>query len=213
MIRFESILKNELSEFLSIRKVSLSKSAFDHDCYYLKKFADYLVRCGCRIKELTEDTIMGWVSSLTGKSSSIANEVIVIRIFLSRLNSIGMQAYIPPVPKVADDYVPYIFSDIELDRIFILADNITMTKSQPNSYIQLEYPMVLRLMYGCGLRIGETLTLRMKDLVLTEWRKSYCMELCEQWLIAHDQCPVCRNKLIHMGGCTECITGDWARCG
>jgi len=166
MIRFESILKNELSEFLSIREVSLSKSAFDHNCHYLKKFDDYLVRCGCCIRELTEDTIMGWVSSLTGKSSSIANEVIVIRIFLSRLNIIGMQAYIPPVPKVADDYVPYIFSDIELYRIFILIDNITMTKSQPNPYIQLEYPMVLRLMYGCGLRIGETLALRMKDVDL-----------------------------------------------
>src|SRR5665648_679709 len=60
----------------------------------------------------------------------------------------------------------YIFSDIELDRIFILADNIAMTKSQPNSYIQLEYPMVLRLMYGCGLRIGETLVLKMKDVDL-----------------------------------------------
>lgn len=109
---------------------------------------------------------MGWVSSLTGKNCSIANEVIVIRIFLSRLKSIGIQTYIPPVPKVADVYVPYIFSDMELDRIFMLEDNISMTKSQPNLYIQLEYPMVIRLMYGCGLRIGETLMLRMKDVDL-----------------------------------------------
>lgn len=168
MILFKSILKNELSEFMSIRKVSLSKSAFDHDCRYLKKFDDYLVRCGCSSKELSEDRIMGWLSSLTGKSSSIANEVIVIRIFLSRLNSIGKQSYIPPVPKVADDYIPYIFSDKELDRVFMLADNIRMTKNQPNPYIQLEYPMVLRLMYGCGLRIGETLALKMKDVDLDE---------------------------------------------
>lgn len=166
MIQFESILKNELSEFLSIREASLSKSTFDHDCHYLQKFDDYLVRCGCCIKELSEDLVMGWVGSLTGKSSSIANEVIVIRIFLSRLKSTGILAYIPQVPKVADDYVPYIFSDMELDRIFMLADNIKMTKRQPNPYIQLEYPMVLRLMYGCGLRIGETLMLRMKDVDL-----------------------------------------------
>jgi integrase len=106
---------------------------------------------------------MGWMGSLTGKSSSIANEIIVIRTFLGRLKNIGIQAYIPPVPKVADDYIPYIFSDTELDRILMLADNISMTKSQTNLYIQLEYPMVLRLMYGCGLRIGETLMLRMKD--------------------------------------------------
>lgn len=42
--------------------------------------------------------------------------------------------------------------------------------------------------------------------------KEYCLEPCGQWLIAHEQCPVCRNKLIQ-GGCTECITGDWAKCG
>jgi len=166
MIRFESIFKNELSEFLLVREASLSKSAFDHDCHYLQKFDDYLIRCECRIKELSENLVMGWMGSLTGQSSSIANEVIVIRIFLRNLYNIGIQVYIPPVPKVADDYVPYIFSDIELYRIFMLADKIKMTKSQPNSYIQLEYPMVLRLMYGCGLRIGETLALRMKDVDL-----------------------------------------------
>lgn len=166
MIRFKSILKNELSEFLLIRKAALSKSAFDHDGHYLQKFDNYLVQCECCIKELSEDLIMGWMSSLTGKSSSIANEVIVIRIFLSSLNSTGIQAYIPQVPKVYDDYVPYIFSDIELDRIFMLGDNIKMTKSQPNPCIQFEYPMILRLMYGCGLRIGETLMLRMKDVNL-----------------------------------------------
>lgn len=166
MSQFESILKNELSEFLLIREASLSKSTIAHNCHHLKKFDNYLVLCGCCVKELTEDIIMGWLSSLTGKSSSIANEVIFIRIFLNRLNSIGIKTYIPPIPKVVDDYVPYIFSNIELDRIFILADNITMTKSQPNPYIQIEYPMVLRLMYGCGLRIGETLALRMKDVDL-----------------------------------------------
>ncbi|MDI6829422.1 MAG: hypothetical protein QME62_13155 [Armatimonadota bacterium] len=36
---------------------------------------------------------------------------------------------------------------------------------------------------------------------------------CESWLIEHDKCPVCQNKLIHAGGCTECITGDWSKCG
>ena len=54
---------------------------------------------------------------------------------------------------------------------------------------------------------------KMKDLCVDCNRKSYCMEPCEDWLIAHNQCPVCQNKLIHIGGCTECITGDWAKCG
>ena len=143
MNRFESILKSELSEFLSIRETYLSKSAFDHDCHYLQKFDDYLVRSGCSMKEVPEELIMGWVGSLIGKSSSIANEVIVIRIFLHRLNSTGIRLYIPPVPKVANDYIPYIFSDMELAKIFMLADNIPMTKRQANLNIQLEYGVLI----------------------------------------------------------------------
>lgn len=53
----------------------------------------------------------------------------------------------------------------------------------------------------------------MNDVCVDCCRKAYCLEPCEQWLIEHDKCPVCKNKLIRAGGCTECITGDWAKCG
>lgn len=53
----------------------------------------------------------------------------------------------------------------------------------------------------------------MKDVCKDCTRVAYCLEPCESWLIEHDKCPVCKNKLIHSGGCTECITGDWAKCG
>jgi len=53
----------------------------------------------------------------------------------------------------------------------------------------------------------------MKDVCIDCNRKTYCMYPCEQWLIEHDKCPVCQNKLIRVGGCTECITGDWSKCG
>jgi len=167
MTRFMSILKDELSLFLSIREASVSKSTFAHDCHHLKKFDNYLFDTGVTSKNITEDIVTEWIRSLIGKSSSVANEVIVIRIFLRHLSSSGISVYIPPVPKVYDDYIPYIFSDRELERIFMLADNIRMTKSQSNPYIQIEYPMILRLMFGCGLRIGETLALRMKDVDLS----------------------------------------------
>ncbi|WP_227139036.1 tyrosine-type recombinase/integrase [Caldibacillus sp. 210928-DFI.2.22] len=117
-------------------------------------------------KEVSENVISEWVKSLSGKSSSIANEVIVIRLFLRYLSSIGIRVFMPPIPKVTDDYVPYIFTDEELKRIFTLSDNITLTKSQPNPFIQLEFPMMLRIMYGCGLRVGETLALKMKNVDL-----------------------------------------------
>jgi integrase/recombinase XerD len=163
---FKSILRIEFADFLSVREAVLSKSAYAHDCRYLTSFDSYFVECNLQQKEITESVITGWVQGLSGKSSSIANKVIVIRLFLRYLRSIGIRVFIPPVPKVTDDYVPYIFSDEELKRIFKLSDNISLTKNQPNPYIQLEFPMMLRIMYGCGLRVGETLALKMKDVDL-----------------------------------------------
>ena len=166
MIQYKSIFKNELADFQALREVSKSKSAYAHDRHTLRIFDEYLCAIDCRDKNLTEEQVTGWIRTLTGKSSSIANVVIVIRIFLENLKGYGINAYIPPIPKVSDDYVPYIFSDDEIDRIFSIADALQMGRPRKNTLIHTEYPMMLRLLYGSGLRIGETLSLKMKDVDL-----------------------------------------------
>jgi len=166
MVEFCSVLKEEFWNFLAVREAILSKSAFNHNQCYLASFDTYLSACKLREKVIFEPVVIGWSKTLTGKTSSKANIIIVIRIFIKYLHSLGISAFMPVVPRVADDYIPYIFSDEELKKIFYEADNILMTKSQPNQCIQAEFPMVLRLLYGCGLRIGETLALQMKDIDL-----------------------------------------------
>jgi len=47
--------------------------------------------------------------------------------------------------------------------IFSIADNLQIGKPRKNTLIHVEFPMILRLMCGCGLRIGETLSLKMKN--------------------------------------------------
>ena len=53
----------------------------------------------------------------------------------------------------------------------------------------------------------------MKDICVDRDRKTYCLEPCERWLIENNKCLARQNKLIRVGGCTECITGDWTKCG
>ena len=163
MIQFKSVLKDELVGFLSLRKASKSISTYDHDRHILKLFDEYLYSIGCDDKNLAEGQVIGWIGTLTGKNSSIANMVIIIRLFLAHLKGYGVNAYIPPIPKVNDDYIPYIFSDDEMKLIFSIADNLQIGKSRKNTLIHVAFPMILRLMCGCGLRIGETLLLKMKD--------------------------------------------------
>ena len=165
MTTFKSPFRKELEDFLFLRQASLSKSAYAHDCRYLSDFDTFAARY-TNGKSVSEALINDWIHTLSGKSSSIANEIIVIRIFLKYLNSVGISAYIPPIPKVTDDYVPYIFSDEELERIYQHADNLDVSNTKKNPLIQFEFPMVIRLMFGCGLRIGETLALKMRDVDL-----------------------------------------------
>ena len=165
-VQFKSILCKELSDFLGFREKTLSKSAYCHDRLYLQRLDKYLCSGKYSTKELSEECLTGWINTLSGKTVTIANEVIVIRLFLEFLKSLGIPAYTPPVPKVHDDYIPYIFSDAELDSIFVAADSLEYGKSAVFLDSYIEFPMVLRLMYGCGLRVGETVSLKMEDVDL-----------------------------------------------
>ena len=62
------------------------------------------------------------------------------------------------------EFRPYIFSDDELERIFKSADNIEQKDSKADPYLAIEFPVILRLLYSCGLRIGETLQIQMSDI-------------------------------------------------
>jgi len=166
VVEFSSIFKNELQDFLTLREAYMSTSGYKHYRCYLASFDAYLMGCQLKERRITEATVNGWLSTLAGKTSSKANEIISIRMFIRYLQTLGIEVHIPIVPKVADDYIPYIFSDTELGRIFAAADDFTVTKGQRNPNMQIEFPMILRLLYGCGLRIGETLALQMKDVDL-----------------------------------------------
>lgn len=164
---YSSILSPEIKDFLAMRRESESKSTHDHDAQILEHLDRYLCKIGCDNKEIDEQQVTGWINTLTGKTSSIANKVIVVRKFFDFLSGYGLRPFIPRIPKVHDDYAPYIFSDEELSCIFKLADSIQPGKSNIKyTMLHVQMPMILRMMYGCGLRIGETLALKMQDVDL-----------------------------------------------
>ena len=63
------------------------------------------------------------------------------------------------VTNRSEDYKPYIFTHSQISDIFRVADSIRPHPSNTHIF----YPAILRVQYGCGLRISETLGLKMKD--------------------------------------------------
>ena len=164
---FVSRYHSEFELYYELRSAVLSDSARKHELCYLKRFDKYIADNIQNDENILSESLMcKWISNLKGSSASIENEIIVIRQFLKYLNLNGYSAFIPVIPKVHDDYSPYIFSDKELELIFVSADNTTVKDKKACIYLPIEFPVILRLLFSCGLRIGETVRIQIKDVDL-----------------------------------------------
>ncbi|MGM0392773.1 MAG: tyrosine-type recombinase/integrase [Bacteroidota bacterium] len=88
--------------------------------------------------------------------------------FSSYLLDLGIHSYIPKLlhhPK--NNFVPYIFSRNEIDATFKACDTLILEVVNPVSVIFC-MPVLLRLLYATGIRIGEALNLKDEDINLNE---------------------------------------------
>ena len=77
----------------------------------------------------------------------------------------GYPSYLlPALPKRGETHTPYIFSKEELHHIFERLDNLIPTNASPNRHHTM--PLLFRMLYGCGLRISEALSLLKSDVDL-----------------------------------------------
>lgn len=87
-----------------------------------------------------------------------------LRQFCSFLTLLGIDAAIVP-PKymraARSEFRPYIFSDNELHRLASAAD--ALPPARRSSVHQQVYPVLVRLLIGTGMRIGEVLALTRSD--------------------------------------------------
>ena len=90
-----------------------------------------------------------------------------MRQFALYLNSVGYQAYIASPDKNIRHYtfIPYIFTHGEIERILANSDQLCPHR---HSTIPFIMPVILRILYGCGLRISEAVNLKNKNVNLQE---------------------------------------------
>ena len=80
---FISIYSKQFSQYYATRCLTLSESAKKHELCYLKRFDTYISERITKSNQMDYDLITSWIATLSGKSSSIGNEVITIRQFLA----------------------------------------------------------------------------------------------------------------------------------
>ena len=91
-----------------------------------------------------------------------------LRQFNAWLKTFGINAYQIPdkyMKKVQVAFKPYIFSVEELFKIAEVSDHLKPSSRSSNCH--KIYPVLVRILIGTGMRIGEVLSLRIKDVDAT----------------------------------------------
>lgn len=163
---YKSVFRKEIATHMELRKAELSNEAFRHYKRTVRLFDSYLYRIGHSNKEISEAIIDEWIKEISnGISVNTASQhVHYIRQLLKHLAVCGYQCFIPKTVVTRDTYVPHLYSDKEIEKIFALADVFTAPCATKNVYIENEIPMLLRLLLCCGLRVGEALNIKVGDI-------------------------------------------------
>lgn len=112
-------------------------------------------------KELVDD----WVALQPGeKGKTAGNRETAVRQLAKYLHGHGFSVYILPDghrrhPR--SGFTPYIFTHGEIQKIFLALDQMMPVPN--NRVLHIQYQLLFRILYGCGLRISEALELRISD--------------------------------------------------
>lgn len=130
----------------------------------LKYFARY-----CREQYandiLPEDAIYDWIDAYGNRSAKTkSNHSGVMTEWAKYMFSLGyMQLRIPDIRCPRNTaFVPHIFTASEIEAMWDTVDNITPSKRYPNLHRCI--PVLFRLLYSCGFRIGEALAIAKDDI-------------------------------------------------
>jgi integrase len=122
-----------------------------------------LVSQGISEKSLTSAVVEGFITHYGRDRSSktVSHYAAYCSQFARYLTTLGISAFIVEQVKPTCDYIPYIFTEDEISKIFHAADNITtIGHCEDRIAVKIQIPMLIRLFYGCGLRLSEALKLR-----------------------------------------------------
>ncbi|MHB1406845.1 MAG: tyrosine-type recombinase/integrase [Desulfitobacteriaceae bacterium] len=136
---------------------------------FLNDFSRFCLLHYPQESSLTKELALSWgMKRPTETPSGFRRRLCALREFGKYLNAIGIDSYVIPSDFTTGgtSFMPYIFSDRELSAIFAGADSLTTNKRTPNRHLIL--PVLLRLIYFCGLRPNEGREIKKVDVDLNE---------------------------------------------
>jgi integrase len=160
---FQSILSSVIQGYIEEKRAVGYR--FLKGAAQLKRFDTFIQSHGLTEISLPKKVVLVWTKRTPNET--VANQchrISLLRGLAEYMNRVGYEAYIYPRGLVTVDrysYIPYIFSEEELWSIMNICDCYPKSKVSPCRHLIL--PLIMRMLYGCGLRISEALCLHIND--------------------------------------------------
>ena len=153
-----------LEEFVNYKHALGYK--YHSEAKMLRYFDSFCGRAGTTSKVPTKELIDAFFDANpqhTQKTKS--NFLCMMRQFGQYLKTQGYSVYIPsPFKTIRSSFTPYIYTNEEVNKLLETVDNLKRNMNTP--YMHLVLPVLMRLLYCCGLRISEALNLLKDDVDL-----------------------------------------------
>lgn len=143
---------------------------YESEEWKLKHFDAFCMEESVTEPRLSRDLVKKWGTLRDGEALvTCSARTSVIRQFALFLVSLGIEAYIPSDFYKAEKKVVHILSDAEINAFFEAVDSYVPAVSIIGFYrLAVEYKVLFRLIYCCGLRISEARKLHWMDMNLRQ---------------------------------------------
>lgn len=166
MSRFQGIYAALLEQYVDFKR-SLGYKFKDAEYTYCL-FDQFTIQNGENEIGITKELANRWAVKRPNESDSTCYRRVMYLIqFAAFLNDSGYKSYIPALPRAyKSTFTPYIFSQKEMGDIFAASDRLAMGNFMDSTVNVV--PALLRLLYGTGIRVGEAVSLKVKDVNLDD---------------------------------------------
>jgi len=162
--RYESVFSVYIEGL--VRQKKSSGFIYDYEAYILKKFDEFCIDRGYTEALITREVSMQWAVKKDTEGVNYRNQrVSFLRQLSLYMNSMGIKCYIPRQHPSTATPIPHIPDADELRELFEVIDTECGDKKR-SSVFSIEYPVLFRLYYCCGLRLSEGLNLKRNDVDL-----------------------------------------------
>lgn len=135
----------------------------------LKRFDSFCLEYYKDETSLSREIVLKWATKRPHeKPATLQGRITPVSELAKYMIRLGISAYILPKNMLPQrpKYIPHIYSNDELKRIFEQTDNCHYCSRVP--YRHLVMPVFFRLLYSCGLRLSEARLLKVQDIDLQE---------------------------------------------